>query len=182
MKAKATEFHRKGTLKSTEIERRDREMADIMRWDPFREVADLRETMDRLFDRGVSRPWRLMTWDTGEGFFPVDLYETDDDVVVKASLPGVRPEEVQISVTGDTLSIKAETKEEHEEKTPNYYRKERHYGAMQRVLTLPVRVNADQANAEFDTGVLTLRLPKAPEVRAKTIEVKPKGVIEGKTS
>lgn len=157
-------------------------MADIIRWDPFREMAEFRETMDRLFERGFSRPWRLLAWDMGEGFFPVDLYETDDEVVVKASLPGVKPEDVQISVTGETLTIKAETKEEHEEKRPNYYRQERRYGAMQRALTLPVRVDADKADADFENGVLTLRLPKVPEVRPKTIEVKPKGVIEGKTS
>ena len=153
-----------------------------MRWDPFRELSDMRETMDRLFERGFSRPWRLLTWDMGEGFFPVDLYETDDEVVVKASLPGVKAEDVEIAVTGDTLTIKGETKEEHEEKKPNYYRQERRYGAFQRVLTLPVRVDADKADATFEQGVLNLRLPKVPEGRPKTIEVKPKGVIEGKTS
>ena len=153
-----------------------------MRWDPFRELSDMRETMDRLFERGFSRPWRLLTWDMGEGFFPVDLYETDDEVVVNASLPGVKAEDVEIAVTGDTLTIKGETKEEHEEKKPNYYRQERRYGAFQRVLTLPVRVDADKADATFEQGVLNLRLPKVPEVRPKTIEVKPKGVIEGKTS
>jgi len=153
-----------------------------MRWDPFRELSDMRETMDRLFERGFSRPWRLLTWDMGEGFFPVDLYETDDEVVVNASLPGVKAEDVEIAVTGDTLTIKGETKEEHEEKKPNYYRQERRYGAFQRVLTLPVRVDADKADATFEQGVLNLRLPKVPEVRPKTIEVKPKGVIEGKPS
>ena len=146
-----------------------------MRWDPFRELSDMRETMDRLFERGFSRPWRLLTWDMGEGFFPVDLYETDDEVVVNASLPGVKAEDVEIAVTGDTLTIKGETREEHEEKKPNYYRQERRYGAFQRVLTLPVRVDADKADATFEQGVLNLRLPKVPEVRPKTIEVKPKG-------
>ena len=156
-------------------------MGDLMRWDPFRELSQMRETMDRLFERGSSRPWRLLTWDTGEGFFPVDVYETDD-VVVKASLPGVRQEDVHIAVTGDTLTIRGEIKEEHEETKPNYYRQERHYGAIQRSLTLPVRVDADKADASFENGVLSLRLPKAPEVRPKTIEVKAKGVIEGTPS
>lgn len=154
-------------------------MADITRWDPFREMTDLRDTMDRLFDRGFSRPWRLLTWDAGEGVFPVDVYETDEEVVVKASLPGVKPDDVDISVTGDTLTIKGESKEEHEEKKPNYYRQERRYGTFQRALTLPVRVDADKASATFEHGVLALRLPKVPEVRPKTIAVKPKGVIEG---
>lgn len=148
-------------------------MADITRWDPFR------ETMDLLFERGFSQPWRLLTWDTGEGFFPVDLSETDDEVVVKASLPEVKPEEVDISISGDTLTIKGEVKEEHEEKKSNYYRQEIRYGGCQRSLTLPVRVEADKADAVFEHGVLTLHLPKAPGVRPKTIQVKAKGVIEG---
>jgi len=89
---------------------------------------------------------------------------------------------------GDQMAVlvsqkvkKGETKEEREEETPNYYRQERHYGAVQRSLTLPVRVDADKADATFENGVLSLRLPKAPEVRPKTIELKAKGVIEGKT-
>ena len=153
-----------------------------MRWDPFREVTDLRDTMDRLFERGFSRPWRLVTWDTGNGFFPVDLYETDDEVVVKASLPGAKAEDVHISVTGETLTIKTETREEHEEKKPNYYRQERRAGSFQRSLTLPVRVDADKADATFDDGVLHLRLPKVAEVRPKSIEVKHRAVIEGEGS
>ena len=157
-------------------------MADIIRWDPFREMIDMGEAMDRLFGRGFSRPWRLLAWDTGDGLFPVDLYETDDEVVVKASLPGVKPEEVQISVTGDTLTIKAETRTEEEVKQPSYHRQERRYGAFQRSLTLPVQVDTDAAEALFEHGVLSLRLPKAPEVRPKTIEVKPTGVIEDEAS
>ena len=85
-------------------------MADIIRWDPFREIQDMRDTMDRLFERGFSRPWRLLTWDGGEGFFPVDLYETDDEVVVRASLQGVEPEDVHISVAGDRGKCEASHK------------------------------------------------------------------------
>jgi HSP20 family protein len=154
----------------------------MTRWDPFRELTELRDTMDGLFDRGFSRPWRLINWDGGDAFFPVDLYETDDDVVVKASLPGVRPEDVNISITGETLTVKAETKSEHEEKQPNYYRQERRYGTLQRALALPVRVDADKADASFENGVLHLRLPKAAEVRPKTIEIKTKGMLEGQAS
>ena len=62
-------------------------MTNLVRWDPFSDITSLRQTMDRLFDEGFSRPWRFLTWDTGEGFFPLDLYETDDEVVVRASLP-----------------------------------------------------------------------------------------------
>lgn len=157
-------------------------MTNITRWDPFRELVDLREMTDRLFDRGFIRPWRLLAWDAGEGAFPVDLYETDEDVVIKASLPGVKPEQVEISVTGETLTIKAETKEEHEEKQPNYHRQERHYGAYSRLLTLPTRMDADKADAVFEHGVFTLRLPKVAEVRPKTIEVKSKKLVNSSAS
>lgn len=157
-------------------------MADIIRWDPFRELQDMRDAMDRLFERGYSRPWRLMGFDTGNGAFPVDLYETEEEVVVKASLPGVKPEDVDISVTGDTVTIKGETTSEEEEKKQNYYRQERRYGTFHRALTLPVKVDAEKADATFEHGVLELHLPKVPEVRAKTVEVKPKGTIEGATS
>ena len=157
-------------------------MTRITPWDPFREVARGRYPFDTFFGRGFGRPWRLVAWDTGDGLFPLDLYETDDEVVVKASLPGVKPEEVQIAVIGDTLTIKGEAKEEHEESKPNFYRQERRHGVFQRSLTLPVRVDADQADATFDNGVLSLRLPKVPEMRPKTIEVKTKDAIEGKSS
>lgn len=156
-------------------------MAELVRWEPFRELSEMREAMDRLFERGFSRPWRLLGWE-GEILFPVDLYETNDEVVVKASLPGVKPEDVEISVTGDTLTIKGEHKEEHEEKNANYYRREHRYGAYQRALTLPAKVDADKADASFENGVLHLRLPKVPEVRPKTIPVKAKQTIEGKAS
>ncbi len=156
-------------------------MTHIIRWDPFRELSEMRTTMDSLFGRRFIRPVRIVNGE-GNGFFPVDLYETDDEVVVQASLPGVKAAEVQVSVTGKTLTVRAETEAEQADERPNYHRQERRYGAFQRSLTLPVRVDADKANATFENGVLDLRLPKAPEVRSKTIEVKPKGATEAKAS
>ena len=153
-------------------------MTGIVRWDPFRELVDMRGTVDRLF----YRPWRLVNVDAGQRFLAVDLYETDDEVVVTASLPGVKLEDLHISVTGDTLTVKGETKEDREEKQPSYYRRERRYGSFQRTLTLPVEVDADNAQATFEDGVLNLRLPKTPELRSKTIEVKPGGAVEAATS
>lgn len=90
-------------------------MADITRWDPFAEMATLRSAFDRMFDDG--RPWRpLGSVGGGESYFPVDLLETNDDVVVKASLPGVRPEDIDISVTGQLLTLKGQSREEQEER------------------------------------------------------------------
>jgi HSP20 family protein len=144
-------------------------MANLTRWDPF---TDLRSTMDRLFDDGFSRPWRLIpSVEYREASFPVEVSETDGEIEVKASLPGVKPEEVEITVTNDVLTIKAEHKETVEDKKRDYYRREIRYGAMQRSLSLPVSVDSDKAEARFENGELSLRLPKADAVRTKQIKV-----------
>ena len=146
-------------------------MTSVTRWDPF---ADLRGTMDRLFDDGFSRPWRLLPATNGEGFeatFPVEVSTTDTDIEVKASLPGVKPEEVEITVQNDVLTIKAEHKDTSEEKKRDYYRREIRYGAFHRSMTLPVSVDSDKAAAKFENGVLSLTLPKAEALRPKQIKV-----------
>ena len=147
-------------------------MANVIRWDPLGQLAEMSNSMDRMFGRGVVRPWRVVTWENGHEFFPVDLYETEEEVVVKASLPGLKAENVSISVTGRTLTIKGESAQEEEEQRPEYYRHERHEGTFQRTLTLPVKVDADKADATFRDGVLDLHLAKAADVLPKTIEVK----------
>jgi len=93
---------------------------------------------------------------------------------VHASIPGVKPEDIDISVTGDVLTIKGETVEEKEEKEGNYHLRERRYGAFQRAVSLPTLVRADKASAEFENGVLKLTLPKVEEVKPKSIKIKPK--------
>lgn len=148
-------------------------MADIVRWEPFAGLTSLRQAMDRLFEDAFIRPSRL--WPELVGEEPaLDVYQTDKDVVVKASLPGIKPEEVDISVTGDTLTIKGEHKEEEEEKRADYFRKERRYGAFRRSMTLPIAVKAEKADASFENGVLTITLPKMEEVKPKQIKVKSK--------
>ena len=102
---------------------------------------------------------------------PVDVIETKDQIVVKAAVPGVKPDEVDVSITGDTLTIKGETKAEEKFEEGSYLRKERRFGAFQRTLTLPVNVVADKARAEFENGVLTLTLPKTEAVKPKSIKV-----------
>jgi HSP20 family protein len=102
--------------------------------------------------------------------------------VVKAAVPGVKPEEVDVSIIGDILTIKGEHKEEKEVKEDNYFRKERRYGTFSRSVQIPVPVKTDKAEAVFDNGVLTLTLPKAEAVKPKQIKVKPKAVIEGAKS
>ena len=144
-------------------------MTNLTRWDPF---ADMRTTMDRLFDEGFSRPWRLIpNTNETEATFPVEVSETDEALEIKASLPGVRPEDVEVTVSNGVLSIKAAHEEKTEEKKKDYYRREIRYGSFHRALSLPVSVDADKAEAKFDNGILQLTLPKAEAVRPKQIKV-----------
>ena len=149
-------------------------MANIVRWEPFRDLISLREAMDRLFEESFIRPRSGWLAPVGIGGLAVDVYETDQDVIVKSSVPGVRPEDIDITITGDTLTIKGQTKAEEKVERANYIRQERRYGAFSRSLTLPTTIVAEKAKAEFEDGVLTLTLPKAEEVKPKTIEVKAK--------
>lgn len=152
----------------------------LMRWDPFRDMMSLRQAMDRLFEDSFIRPSRLWP-ELGRGELPldIDMYQTANDVVVKAALPGVRPEEVDISITGDTLTIKGERKEEQEIRDDDYFYRERRHGAFSRSVPIPVSIKSDKAEAVFENGVLTLTLPKAEEVKPKQIKVKAKSMIEG---
>jgi HSP20 family protein len=152
-------------------------MADITRWDPFSDLATLRQQIDRMFDD--VRPWRLVTGNGEAAYFPVDLLETADEVVIKASLPGVKPEDIDISVTGNLLTLRGEAKEEKEEKGETWYRRERRFGAFHRQFQLPTEVDAAKAQAAFEHGVLRLTLPKAEAARPKTIKVEAKPVLEG---
>lgn len=149
-------------------------MTQLSRWEPFRDLISLREAMDRLFEESVVRPRTGELVPRGMGTLAVDMYETDEAVVVKTTIAGIDPEDVDISITGDTLSIKGETKVEEEVEEENYVCRERRYGAFSRSLTVPVPIEADEAHAEFEDGVLTLTLPKAEEVKPKAIEVKAK--------
>jgi HSP20 family protein len=144
-------------------------VTNLTRWDP---IGEMRTTMDRLFDEGFSRPWRLMPNSTEyDATFPVEVSETDEALEVKASLPGVKPEEVEVTVANDVLTIKAAHQEKTEEKKRDYYRREIRYGSFHRALSLPVSVDSDKAEASFENGILRLTLPKAEAVRPKQIKV-----------
>jgi HSP20 family protein len=149
-------------------------MTQLTRWEPFRDLISLREAMDRLFDESVVRPRGAALARRVAGTLAVDMYETDEDVVVKASVPGIDPEDLDISITGDTLTIRGESRAEEEIEEADYIYRERRYGAFSRSLTIPTSVEADEADADFEDGILTLRLPKAEEVKPKAIKVKTK--------
>jgi HSP20 family protein len=147
-------------------------MANLVRWDPVRDMMSLREAMDRLFEESFVRPRGVLAPVEGAATLALDVFESDDDVTVRASIPGVNPDDIDISVTGDVLTIKGETSEEREEKQGNYHLRERRYGAFQRSVNLPAPVNTDRAEAEFKNGVLTLTLPKVEEVKPKSIKIR----------
>jgi len=146
-------------------------MSSLIRWEPFRETLSLRDWMDRALEESWSRP---VVGINGISTPAVDLYQTDDEVVVKATLPGVKSEDLNISVTGDVLTIRGEVKAESSSNEVNYHVRERSFGGFSRSLALPTAVLADKARAEFENGILSLTLPKADEVKPKTITVKSK--------
>ena len=142
----------------------------IQRWEPFREIVSLRDAMNSLLQESFVRPGSLLA-NGGPAMVPLDIAETENEFVVKASLPGVRPEDVQITAHGDTLTIRGEIKAEEEKKGEHYHLRENRYGQFQRTVTLSTPISADKAQARFENGVLTLTLPKAEEARPKQIKI-----------
>jgi len=147
-------------------------MSDLMRWEPTRGMLSLRDAMDRLLaDSFVPSAGAL-------GNLPdtlaVDMYQTDDAIVVKMALPGVKADDVDINVTGTTLTIRGETRDEDEVHEGNYYRREQRYGSFSRSVELPVMVNSAKAEAEIADGILRMTLPKAEEAKPKQIAIKTK--------
>jgi HSP20 family protein len=136
----------------------------------------LRDAMDRLFEESFVRPFGERPWLADDaGTLALDIYENDDNLVVETSLPGISPDEVDISVAGNSLTIKGETKRgEEKEENGKYHYRERRYGSFQRTVSLPVEVNADEAAATFENGLLKLSLPKVEEAKPKRITVKAK--------
>ncbi len=142
----------------------------ITPWRPFREL----EEWERRFDDLLGRPlWRLPVDE--RGWMPaVDVFEKEDKFVVKAELPGMKEDDIDVSVVGDTLSIKGEKKTETEVKNEDYYRCERSYGTFYRSIPLPSNVDVDKIEASFDDGVLEVNLPKSAKVKPKKISVSAK--------
>ena len=136
---------------------------------PLGDLMSWRDAMDRWFEQGLLRP---MGWPSARGVL-IDMYETKDAVIIKATVPGVKADDIDISIEGNVVTIKGEFKEEQEAKKDDYIRQERYVGSFMRSIELPTSVDADRAHASFDNGVLTLTLPKREEVKAKTIRVRP---------
>ena len=148
-------------------------MSNLTRWEPAREMMTLREAMDRLFDDAFTHPLSIRDgWSMASP--AIDMYQTENDVVVKASLPGIKAEDVQINVSGDILTLKGEVKQENEQKERSWHIREQRFGSFERSIVLPTDVKSDKAEAVFENGILTITLPKADEVKPKTISIKAK--------
>ena len=141
-----------------------------------RDFVSLRDAMNRLVEESVLLP-SIIGRPPGEGQawrIPIDLMETDDQLIVKASLPGIKPEDVQVNVQGDTVTIRSQTKEEQKGQQGRYHYQERRQGVCSRSVTLPLSIQPEKVTATFEQGVLTLTLPKAEEAKRRSIQVQVK--------
>jgi HSP20 family protein len=147
------------------------DMDALTRWRPLGGVPTLRDEMDQLFNRFLGREWEgeagLSPW-----FPPANISETNDNVVVTAEIPGLDPKEIDISVTGDLLTIKGEKKQEKEDKGESYHRVERSYGAFSRSFRLPGPVVVDKVAADYKNGLLRITLPKSEEAKRREVKIR----------
>jgi len=144
----------------------------LMRWRPTHDLTSMRDEMNRLFDSFFSGlPERRKGLLEGEWAPSIDVAETDEEIVVTAELPGVKQEEVDISIADSVLTLKGEKKEEKEVKEKNYHRIERSYGSFQRSISLPTGVEASKAKATYKDGILRVTVPKVEEAKPKQIKI-----------
>ncbi len=143
----------------------------IIRWDPFRDLVTLREKMNRLFEdvgagRGQEKELISSSWNPA-----VDIYESENQLVMTAEIPGVDEKDVEIKIEDNTLTIKGERKFEKETKQENYHRIERSYGSFYRSFTLPNYVDQDKIHAEHENGVLKITMPKKTELKPRKVKI-----------
>ena len=143
----------------------------ITRFSPMTDFVSLREAMDRLFEDSFLRPSTWTGLPAGTIGVPVDLWETNDAYHLRADLPGHKPEDIDINVTADTVSFTGETKGQTDIANDGWLRQERRVGKFSRSFTLPVQIDPDKVSATFEHGVLELALPKADQVKPRTIKV-----------
>jgi HSP20 family protein len=158
----------------------DKDMAFEL-WEPFREAVSLRDAVNSLLQESFVRPGGTKSGSAASAL-PLDVSENENEFVVKASLPGIKPEHVQITVQGDSLSIRAEANAEEEQKGERWHLRERRSGAFHRSLSLGTAVDSDKAHADFEHGVLTLTLPKADASKPRQIKIGGQGasrVVQG---
>jgi HSP20 family protein len=144
----------------------------IVRWEPFRELSTLQNEMNRLFNTVFDAPSPANGGSTLRRWMPaMDLVETADHFVLRADLPGMSQDDVKIEFEDGTLTVSGERKAEHESKNEGYYRVERAFGAFSRSLTLPQGIDPEAVTANFENGVLEIRVPKPEERKPRRIEI-----------
>ncbi len=146
-------------------------MTIIRRWEPAREVMTLRDAMDQLFNDAFTSSSGVRTVASAP---LVDMYQTDDDIVVKATVPGFSKDDVDITLTDDILSLRGNIEEKEDDETKSYSIREHRYASFERSLRLPVDVEIKKVEALFENGILTITLPKAEAVKPKSIMIKAK--------
>jgi HSP20 family protein len=142
---------------------------NIVKYDPFRELRSLHDELSRVFVDPFTGSGEEIT--RGVWSPSVDVFENDDKIVLEAELPGMKADEVDVSIENNVVTIKGERKFEKKEEKDNYHRIERSYGSFTRSFTLPRTVTGDEASADFENGVLKITLPKREEARARKIEI-----------
>ena len=147
-------------------------------WDPFRDAVSLRDAMNTLLQDSFVRPGTTPAGGA-VGTLPIDVAENENEFVVKASLPGVKPDDVQITIQGDSLTIRGESKSTDERKGERWHVRERRHGAFQRSLALGTPVDAEKAQADYEHGVLTLTLPKSEASKPRQIKIGGRGAAAG---
>lgn len=145
----------------------------IIRWQPWHEMESLRRQMDQLFDDLTPITRDAASVVTGRAWSPaVELKGTDTEVILRAELPGIKPEDLDVQVTPDTVAIAGEYKTESQSEDHNVFRSEFRYGSFRRVIPLPSAIQNDQVKAEFKDGILTLTMPKVEAEQPKVVKVK----------
>jgi HSP20 family protein len=144
----------------------------LMRWSPARDLLSVRDEMNRLFNEFFGRTeGQEDTWWAGAWVPPVDLYETDDALILTAELPGFAKDDVNVEIKDSTLTLKGQRSRETEAKEEQYRRRERAYGSFQRSLLLPTAVDTEKVTATYKDGILELRLPKSEAAKPKRIAI-----------
>jgi len=150
----------------------------LIPWGPFRELEEVERRFRDTFGQSLLPAWRRLPLEEKEWIPAIDVFEKEDKFVVKAELPGMKEDDIDVSVIGDILTIKGEKKTEAEVKEDEYYRCERSYGSFFRSVALPSHVDAKKIEASYEEGVLEITLPKVPEVQPKKVPVTVKRAVK----
>jgi HSP20 family protein len=169
---------KEGFAMSKEKEKeKEKATREVVPWRPFSDLAGMEREMERMFEDFIGRPWgirwpeRLRTWELGFRGPAIEISEEKDDVVVKAELPGMKKEDLEVNISGNLLTLKGEKKKAEEVKEKGYYYSERSYGSFTRTVEIPKEVLPEKALASFKDGVLEIRIPKTEEAKRKQVKI-----------